>query len=45
MVEYYFKAPDCCTLDSEGFQKDFGRAMNQSDCGFTGFEDINTYNP
>jgi lipopolysaccharide transport system ATP-binding protein len=39
MVEYYFKAPSCCILESEGFQKGFGRTMNQDSCGFIGLED------
>lgn len=40
MVEYYFKAPNCCALECEGFQKGFGRTMNQDSCGFIGLEDI-----
>ena len=39
MVEYYFKAPNCCVLECEGFQKGFGRTMNQDSCGFIGLED------
>ena len=39
MVEYYFKAPGCCVLECEGFQKGFGRTMNQDGCGFIGLED------
>jgi len=39
MVEYYFKAPGCCVLECEGFQKGFGRTMNQDSCGFIGLED------
>ena len=39
MVEYYFKAPSCCVLECEGFQKGFGRTMNQDSCGFIGLED------
>ncbi len=40
MVEYYFKAPNCCILECEGFQEGFGTAMNQSDCGFIGLDDL-----
>lgn len=36
MVEYMMKAPDCCTLESEGFQKGFGRALSQEPNGFMG---------
>jgi len=39
MVEYYFKAPGCCILECEGFQKGFGRTMNQDSCGFIGLDD------
>lgn len=41
MVEYYFKAPGCCILECEGYQKGFGRTMNQDSCGFIGLEDTN----
>ena len=37
MVEYLMKAPDCCTLESEGFQQGFGRALSQEHNGFMGF--------
>jgi lipopolysaccharide transport system ATP-binding protein len=37
MVEYLMKAPDCCTLVSEGFQEGFGRALSQEQNGFMGF--------
>lgn len=40
MVEYYLKAPNCCTLESEGYQAGFGTAMNQETNGFIGLEDI-----
>ena len=40
MVEYLMKAPDCCTLESEGFQKGFGRALSQEQNGFMG---LNNY--
>ncbi len=36
MVEYLMKAPDCCTLESEGFQKGYGRALNQEHNGLIG---------
>jgi len=39
MVEYYFRAPNCCVLECEGFQSGFGRTMNQDSCGFIGLED------
>jgi lipopolysaccharide transport system ATP-binding protein len=42
MVEYYLKAPGCCTLECEGYQKGFGRTMNQDSCGFIGLEDLNS---
>ena len=38
MVEYLMQAPDCCTLESEGFQQGFGRALSQEHNGFIGFE-------
>ena len=41
MVEYLMKAPDCCSLESEGFQKGFGRALSQEPNGFMGLENIN----
>ena len=36
MVEYLLKAPDCCTLESEGFQKGYGRALSQEHNGIIG---------
>ena len=42
MVEYYFKAPGCCILECEGYQKGFGRTMNQDSCGLIGLEDTNS---
>ncbi len=39
MVEYQLKAPNCCTLETMGYQKGFGSAMNQSDNGFIGLND------
>ncbi len=41
MVEYMMKAPDCCSLESEGFQKGFGRALSQEQNGFIGLTNIN----
>lgn len=38
MVEYLMQAPDCCTLESEGFQYGFGRALSQEHNGFIGLD-------
>jgi len=38
MVEYIMKANDCCTLESEGFQQGFGRALSQEQNGFMGLD-------
>ena len=38
MVEYLLKAPNCCVLESEGFQKDFGRTLEQNENGLFGLE-------
>ena len=40
MVEYYLQAPNCCVLDSEGYQSGFGTAMNQDTNGFIGLDEI-----
>lgn len=40
MVEYLMKAPDCCTLESEGFLQGYGRALSQEQNGFMG---LNNY--
>ena len=40
MTEYQLKAPDCCVLESEGFQKGFGSAMDQSNNGLIGLSDF-----
>ena len=40
MVEYLMKAPDCCTLESEGFQEGFGRALSQEANGFMGLTNL-----
>jgi lipopolysaccharide transport system ATP-binding protein len=42
MVEYLLQAPDCCTLECEGFQSGFGRALSQEQCGFIGLNDKTT---
>lgn len=36
MVEYFLKAPGCCTIESEGYQAGFGHALSQEDNGFIG---------
>lgn len=36
MVEFLLKAPQCCTLEVEGYQKGVGRHINQHDSGFMG---------
>ena len=41
MVEYMMKAPDCCSLESEGFQMGFGRALSQEQNGFMGLSNFN----
>ena len=40
MVEYLMKAPDCCSLECEGFQKGFGRALSQEPNGFIGLDNF-----
>ncbi len=40
MVEYYLKAVNCCSLECEGFQRGFGRALTQIPNGFIGLEDM-----
>jgi lipopolysaccharide transport system ATP-binding protein len=40
MVEFLLNAPDCCILETEGYQLGFGRALSQEDGGFMGLEDI-----
>ena len=39
MVEYYLQATNCCTLETEGYQAGFGKALNQDSCGFIGLTD------
>ena len=39
MVEYQLKAPNCCILETMGYQQGFGSAMNQIDNGFMGLND------
>ena len=40
MVEVFFKAPNCCILECEGYQDGFGRALNQNIEGLTGLLDF-----
>lgn len=40
MVEYYIKAPRCCTIECEGYQEGYGKPLNQEDSGFIGLKDI-----
>lgn len=44
MVEYILQAPDCCALESEGFQHGYGRALSQEHNGFMGLEDYEKQN-
>lgn len=39
MVEYFLKAPNCCVLDSEGFQGGYGTTLGQRECGIIGLDD------
>ena len=36
MVEYQMMAVDCCSLESEGFQSGYGRALEHQQNGFMG---------
>ena len=36
MVEYHMMAVDCCSLESEGFQSGYGRALEHQQNGFMG---------
>lgn len=36
MVEYQMRAVDCCSLESEGFQSGYGRALEHQQNGFMG---------
>lgn len=38
MVEWLMKAPDCCTIECEGYQSGFGKSLNQEDSGFIGLD-------
>ena len=40
MVDFLLKAPDCCKLETIGYQKGFGSVMNQVDNGFMGLLDF-----
>lgn len=39
MVEYQLKAPNCCIVETIGYQEGYGSAMNQLDNGFIGLND------
>ena len=41
MVEYLVKAPNCCILESQGYQSGYGHALNTG-YGFIGLKDIST---
>ena len=38
-VEYYLKAPNCCILESEGYQSSYGVSMLQETNGLLGLSD------
>ncbi|MGN0282248.1 MAG: ABC transporter ATP-binding protein [Prevotella sp.] len=38
MIECLMKAENCCTIMSDGFQKDFGRALEHGQNGFMGLD-------
>ncbi len=40
MVEFLLKAPQCCTLETEGYQEGTGRSINQHDGGLIGLTDV-----
>lgn len=40
MVEFQLKAPNCCTLNFEGYQTEFGKVCGQDLNGFIGLEDF-----
>jgi lipopolysaccharide transport system ATP-binding protein len=37
-VEWHLQAPNCCYLDCEGYQEEFGYTINQEDYGLMGME-------
>ena len=37
-VEWHLQAPNCCTLDCEGYQEEFGYTINQETYGLMGME-------
>jgi lipopolysaccharide transport system ATP-binding protein len=39
-VEYYLKAPNCCILESEGYQSGYGVSMLQETNGLIGLTDL-----
>ena len=43
MVEYLMKAPNCCILESQGYQSGYGHALNTG-YGFIGLKDISRKN-
>ena len=43
MVEFLLKAPDCCVLETEGYQKGYGRPINQETGGFIGLLDYHSH--
>ena len=40
MVEFQLQAPDCCILESYGYQQGYGLALQQADDGFLGLVDV-----
>lgn len=40
MVEYLMKAENCCQLNVEGFQSDYGRSLEHTQNGFIGLDDL-----
>src|SRR5574344_1884659 len=39
MVEFQLKAPNCCRIETIGYQQGYGAALNQIDGGFIGLND------
>ncbi len=37
-IEWHLQAPNCCLLDCEGFQEEFGYTLNQESYGLMGLE-------
>ncbi len=40
MVEYYLKATACCTLESQGYQKEYGISLDMQECGIIGLSEM-----